>query len=118
MNINDYQFMQGLNMTQLTPEQLEELSHKLPSYTIYNSYSMLTWLIIHITLLSTLIVFIGIVTFLYCKFWDMSNQSKTSSLFWLRKNKQKAETMLCHMRHGIKAPPSSNPKGHQTLVNL
>ena len=32
ININ-YQFMQSLNVTKVTPEQLEHLAHRLPNYT-------------------------------------------------------------------------------------
>ena len=66
MNITDYQFMQSLNMTRLTPYQFEQLAHRLLHYTIANydsarqhiqqidenyPYSMPTWLIILITIL-------------------------------------------------------------------
>ena len=36
MNSMDYQLMQSLNVTQISPEQLEKLSHKLPKYTMVN----------------------------------------------------------------------------------
>ena len=68
MNIMDYQWLQSLNITQLTSEQLKKMSHKLPNYNMVNSlkeyikqidgnypYSMPTWLMILITALGTLI---------------------------------------------------------------
>ena len=36
MNITDYQFMQFLNVTRLTSEQLKWLEDKLPNYTTVN----------------------------------------------------------------------------------
>ena len=34
MNITNYQFMQSLNLTKLPTEQLGQLAHKLPNYTM------------------------------------------------------------------------------------
>ena len=74
--------MQSLNITKLTSEQWEWLSHKLPKYTTVNCdslrrhiqqidenypYSMPTWLIILITALGTLMLSAGITIFLHCK---------------------------------------------------
>ena len=36
MSITDYQFMQSLNVTNLTPEQHQQLMPKLPNYTMIN----------------------------------------------------------------------------------
>ena len=99
--------MQPLNVTKLTPEQFEQPMHKLPNYTMvdYDSlkeqiqkinenypFSMPAW--IPITVLSTFLIIIGIVIFLYCKYRCTSNKSKTSSKFLCKRNKKEAEAML------------------------
>ena len=71
MNITDYQFIQSLNVTKLTLEQLGQLAHKLPNYTMVNydsfrehlqqldgnyPYSMPTPFLILITILGTLMI--------------------------------------------------------------
>ena len=88
MNITDHQFMQSLNVTKLTPEQLV---HGLPNYTMVNHdslreqtcknspYSMPTWFII--TVLATLISIIGIMILLHFKSKCTSNQSSPSAMF-------------------------------------
>ena len=88
--------MQSLNVTELTPEQLEQLAHKLPKYTMVNydslrkeiqimyencPYSMLTWLIILMKVLGTLMADVWVTTF-YCKYNHTLNHSKTLSIFW------------------------------------
>ena len=73
--------MQSLNVIQLTLEQLEKLSHKLPNWTTVNFekyedhiqqideiylYSMPSWLIILTTVLGTVISVIGLVIYYHC----------------------------------------------------
>ena len=86
--------MQPLNLTHLTPEQLEKLSHKLPNFTMlgydsfkehiqlidaYYPYSMSIWLIILITVLGTLIHTIGSGIYYYRKYKLPLNKSRVFS---------------------------------------
>ena len=95
--------MQCVNVTKLTLEQLKRLWHLLPNYTVINCNSlreqfqqidenypdsMPTQLIILIMVLVILIRIIGIVIFIYCKYRCISNQSKTSGIFWHRNNQK------------------------------
>ena len=109
MHITDYQFIQSLNVTPLTPEQLKQLAHTLPNYTMVNYdslreqiqqidenylYSMPTWLIILTTVLGILIIGTGITVFLYCKYKHTSNCSKSPFIFWHKKSSEETEAML------------------------
>ena len=82
MNSTDYQFMQSLNLTRFTLEQLEQLTHKLPNYVVVNydllgkhirqidknyPYTMPIWLLILITVLVTLMIAARVTVFFYCK---------------------------------------------------
>ena len=89
--------MQSLNVTKLTIEQLEQLTHRLPNYTIVNydslrkqsqqidenyPYSMPTRLIILITVLGILMIGMTITITFYCKYKNKPNHFKTLSLLW------------------------------------
>ena len=109
MSITDYQLMQPLNVAKLILKQFKWLAQKLPNYAmvIYDSlkeqiqqidkiypYSVPTWSIISTTVLGTLIIIIGITIVLYCKYICISNQSRTSAMFWHKKNQGETETMF------------------------
>ena len=108
MNITDHQFMQSLNVTKLTPEQLGWLAYKLPNYTMvdYDSlreqiqqidekypYSKPTWLIILMTVLGTRMVGARSTIFFYFKYNNTPNHSKTSSIFWQKENMKETKAM-------------------------
>ena len=92
MNITDYQFMQHLNVTKLTPKHLGQLIYMLPNCTMVNydslreqiqqinekyPYSMPTSLILLITELGIPMIGTRITIFFYCKYKNTSNCSKT-----------------------------------------
>ena len=100
MNITYFQFMQFLNVTKPTPEQIKHLTRKLPNYTIINydslkeqmqqinenyPYSMLIWFKIFVMMLDTLIAIIGIVTFLHCNHQHTPNKSDACSIFLVQR---------------------------------
>ena len=75
MNITDCPFVLSLNLMKPTPEEPEHLTHKLPNYTV-------------------LLISNGIMIFLYCKYRCSFNHSKTSAMFWNKKNQKETEAML------------------------
>ena len=113
MNLTDYCFMQSLNVTKLTPEQLEWLAHQLLNYTMVNWNSLsqqiqqvnenypwpYAYLVNHSNYgMATLVVGIGIMIFLYCKYRHASKTFKNflqilslgtirNGFLWLSKNK-------------------------------
>ena len=106
MNIPDYQFIQSLNVTKLTPEQLEQLVHKSPNYNIVNydslreqiwqidenyPYSMPTWLISLTTVLGALII--GDYSFSLLQILTHFKLFQNLSIFWHKQNPEETEAM-------------------------
>ena len=55
---------------------------------------MLTWIIIPITVLGTLMIGAGNAIFFYCKYKNTPNPSKALSIFWHNKNTKDIKAML------------------------
>ena len=120
MNVNDYSFMQSLNVAKQTPEQLEWLTHKLPNYTMVNygplreqiphidenyPFSMPCQLIFALMIPEILIIVLGF-QFFYISSTNMPQTiSKTSSIFWHKGNPKETEVMLLGSSHQSRTLP-------------